>query len=77
MTTHRLQFDFSEEALKELDNLKAQTKLPTRAELVRQSLHFLQWMLEQHQTGSAILVEKHGKIREVIFPFWVPTNPDK
>ncbi|MEK7603830.1 MAG: ribbon-helix-helix protein, CopG family [Patescibacteria group bacterium] len=77
MAKHRLQFDFHEEALQELDNLKAQTGLPTRAELIRHALRFLQWTFDKHQDGSTILVEKDGKTEEVVFPFWTPTKSGK
>jgi ribbon-helix-helix CopG family protein len=71
MPKTRLQFDFSEDALKELQELQAETGLPTRAELIRQSLRLLQWMLKETTDNNAtFLVEKNGKIREVVFPFW-------
>jgi len=75
MTKHRLQFDFNEAALRELDELQSATSLPTRAELIRQALRLLQWMFtETQQNRATILIEKGGKTREVVFPFWTPTN---
>jgi hypothetical protein len=75
MAKHRLQFDFSDTALKELDELQDITNLPTRAELIRQALRLLQWMLtETQEKGATILIEKDGKLREVIFPFWAPAS---
>ena len=71
MPKTRLQFDFSEEAIAELDNLQEKTGLPTRAELIRQSLRFLQWMLnEATENDATFLIEKDGKLREIVFPFW-------
>lgn len=68
---HRLQFDFSEEALKELDQLRDMTNLPNRAELVRQALRFLQWAYtETQEKNASLLLERDGKLREVVFPFW-------
>jgi metal-responsive CopG/Arc/MetJ family transcriptional regulator len=67
---HRLQLDFTEEALKELDNLKDFSGLPNRAEVIRQALRLLQWTIEETQdNGAKILLEKDGKQREVFFPF--------
>lgn len=70
MAKHRLQFDFSESALKEIDELRQATALLNRAELVRHALRFLQWTLGETQEGGKLLIEKNGIIREVIFPFW-------
>lgn len=71
MAKHRLQFDFNEDALKELDELRQVTNLPNRAELIRQALRFLQWAYTETQKKDAsILLEKDGKLREVVFPFW-------
>ena len=73
MTTEkkRLQFDFSEEALNEVDRLRAMTGFTTRAELIRHALRFLQWAVDETSTkGATLLVEKDGNQREVIFPFW-------
>lgn len=71
MSKSRLQFDFSEGAINELDQLQEKTGLPTRAELIRQSLRLLQWMLtETLENGATFIVEKNGKQREIVFPFW-------
>lgn len=71
MNKKRLQFDFTEEALQELDALQQATGLSTRAELIRHALRFLQWGLDQTQEqGATLLVEKAGRMREVVFPFW-------
>ena len=75
MPKYRLQFDFSEEALRELEQLQTDTGLPTRAELIRQSLKLLQWMLkETTEENATFLVEKNGKVREIVFPFWPARN---
>lgn len=72
----RLQFDFSAEAIAELNELQSATGLATRAELIRHALRFLQWGLEETGEGGAtLLVEKNGKIREVVFPFWRRNTP--
>lgn len=77
MPKSRLQFDFSEDALRELEQLQEETGLPTRAELIRQSLKLLQWMLnETTEHNATFLVEKDGKVREIVFPFW-PTKSKK
>ena len=70
MAKTRLQFDFTEDALSELDELKGATGATNRAEVIRQSLRLLQWTIEQIRDEKAtVLVEKNGRQREVIFPF--------
>ncbi len=67
---HRLQLDFTPESLNDLDQLKAESGLPNRAEVIRQALRLLQWVIEETQdNGAKILVEANGKPREVFFPF--------
>lgn len=73
-TKHRLQFDFTVEALRELDQLQYQAGLPTKAELIRQSLRFFQWALKETADNAVILIEKQGKLKEVVFPFWPSLN---
>ncbi len=78
MARNRLQFDLTDEALKEVDELRQETGLSTRAELIRNALRFLQWALEQIRDHKAnLLIEKDGKIREVVFPFWNSTERAK
>jgi metal-responsive CopG/Arc/MetJ family transcriptional regulator len=70
MAKTRLQFDFTEDALNELDELKGATGATNRAEVIRQALRLLQWTIEQTQDEKAtVLVEKNGRQREVIFPY--------
>lgn len=72
MTKHRLQFDFTDDALNELDKLRELTGLPNRAELIRHALRFFQWMLnETREKKASVLLEKDGKLREIVLPFWI------
>ncbi len=74
----RLQFDFTEDALNELDELKGATGATNRAEVIRQALRLLQWTVEQTQDEKAtVLVEKNGRQREVIFPYLSNRNAVK
>ena len=70
MAKTRLQFDFSDESLGELDALKEATGASNRAEVIRRALQMLQWTIEQVRDEDAtVIVEKNGRQREVIFPF--------
>lgn len=71
MPKHRIQLDLDDEALQEWDDLLKEAGFPNRAEMVRQALRYLQWSLTETKKGSSIILEKEGKVREVIFPFWV------
>ena len=53
---HRLQLDFTQQALRELDGLREATGLPNRAEVIRQALRFLQWTITETQVldGASI-----------------------
>lgn len=78
MAKTRLQFDFTEDALNELDELKGATGATNRAEVIRQALRLLQWTVEQTQDEKAtVLVEKNGRQREVIFPYLSNRNAVK
>jgi metal-responsive CopG/Arc/MetJ family transcriptional regulator len=70
-TRKRLQFEFTPEALDEIDQLQRLTGLTSRAELIRHALRFLQWAVEEtYNKKASLLIEKDGKAREVVFPFW-------
>jgi metal-responsive CopG/Arc/MetJ family transcriptional regulator len=47
MSTKRLQFDFSTEALKKLDDIKEKTDASTRAETVREALRLYEWLVNE------------------------------
>ncbi|MBU1179401.1 ribbon-helix-helix domain-containing protein [Patescibacteria group bacterium] len=71
MAKHRLQFDFTEEALNQLNELREAAGLPNRAEVIRHALRLLHWLLEEVQGNKAkLFIEKNGKCYEVAFPFW-------
>jgi len=69
MEKKKLQFDFTEEAVVELDELQELTRLPTRVEAIRHALRFLRWAVDETRNGGTLCIEREGKIREVI-PFW-------
>lgn len=78
MPKHRLQLDFTAEALHDLDELRQTTGLPNRAEVIRQALRFLQWTIHEAQENQAnLLIEKDGKLRQIVFPFWSTFGAEK
>ena len=69
MEKRKLQFDFTEEAVEELDELQRLTRLPTRVDAIRHAIRFLRWAVDETLNGGTICIERDNKIREVI-PFW-------
>lgn len=69
MEKRKLQFDFTQEVVRELEELQQLTGLSTRVQAIRHALCFLRWAVDETRKGGTLLVEKHGKTREVI-PFW-------
>ncbi|MFN7936069.1 MAG: hypothetical protein U0R19_22250 [Bryobacteraceae bacterium] len=70
MEKKRLQFDFTLDALEELEDLQRITGLQTRVEVIRHALRLLQWAAEEVNLNDAtLLIEKQGKLREVVLPF--------
>ena len=47
MTKERLQFDFSTEALKRLDDIKERAEHSSRAETVREALRLYEWLISE------------------------------
>ena len=59
----RLQFDFSTEALKRLDDIKAKTDSSTRAETVRDALRLYEWLVNEVDPDYTIKVyDKSNKL---------------
>ena len=54
MKKNRLQFDFTEERVTELDELKKKINANNRAETVRRALHFFGWAIDKAEKGESI-----------------------
>lgn len=70
MTTkqkERVQFDFSPEALKRLDDIKEKTGAATRAETVRNALRLYEWFV--NETEPDTVIKLFSKDNEVITAF--------
>ncbi len=67
---YRVQLDFSEKTLRELDELQSKLNAASRAEVIRNALGILRWATRHLMEGNKILVERSdGKQTEVDFPF--------
>ena len=61
-TKQRVQFDFSPEALKRLEDLKEHTDASTKAEVIRNALKIYEWFVTQIDPEYVIEVQdKEGK----------------
>jgi hypothetical protein len=61
----RLQLEFSPEAYERLMELKRQTGARTSAEVIRKSLHVLDWLLSKTQDDFKLQLVKGDLVREV------------
>lgn len=66
----RLQFDFSPEAHRDLEQIQKDLGAPSKAETVRYALRTLQWLITMADEGASFLIQRKEQApREVIFPF--------
>ena len=65
----RVQLDFTDDALNQLDQLREETQASSRADVVRYALRVLQWVLSELRNGSRIMVERDGNTQQIVFPF--------
>jgi hypothetical protein len=56
----RVQFDFSAESLKRVDNLKIITESPTKAEVVRKALRVYEYVVTMVKDGYSMTFDKDG-----------------
>jgi len=70
-TKQRIQFDFSPEALKRLDDLKEKTDAATKAEVVRNALKLYEWFVTQVDPNCIVEI-KDEKDERILYK--VPVN---
>ena len=61
----RLQFDFTLEAIKRLDELKEKTEAATRAETVRHALRLYEWFVKVKDVDPDSTIQIINKNKEV------------
>jgi len=64
-TKQRVQFDFSPEALKRLEDLKEHTDASTKAEVVRNALKLYEWFV--NQVDPEFVIEVKDKEGNTVF----------
>lgn len=57
----RVQFDFSVEALKRLEEMQERLDASTKAEVVRNALKWYEWFIKQDPEGTIEVQDKEGK----------------
>ncbi len=63
-TKQRVQFDFSQEALRRLETMQEHLDVPTKAEVVRNALKLYEWFITQIDPDSTIEIQdKDGKVQ--------------
>jgi metal-responsive CopG/Arc/MetJ family transcriptional regulator len=62
----RVQFDFSREALRRLDDVKEKTGATTRAEVVRNALRLYEWLVnEVDAEGTVKVFDKNNEVTSI------------
>lgn len=65
----RVQFEFSEEAIKESDALRSRLNVKSRGEILNHGVGLLKWLTNEHAPGSRILLKKKDdSLAEAVFP---------
>jgi predicted CopG family antitoxin len=62
---HRVNVNFSDDAYRQLTEL-AQRKGKTVSDLLRDAIALERWFDDTRREGSRVLVEREGKVREII-----------
>ena len=57
----RLQFDFSDDAIERLDNISQMIEARTKAEVVRRSLKFYEYVVQRMKEGYNLEFERDGE----------------
>ena len=73
----RLQFDFSLDAVGELDTLREKLKVARRVDIVKHALGLLQWAVQYHEDGWTLLVERGDDQRVVELPGFSRESEDR
>lgn len=67
---YRVQLDFTPEAFRELDRLKTDVEVSSRADTIRYAMRVLRWVINTLRSGDRIAIRRrNGEIAEVQFPF--------
>ena len=72
---YRVQLDFTPEAFRELEKLKAEVGASSRADTLRRAMRVLRWTINTLQDGAQILVRRNGALSEIEFPFLSHAEP--
>ena len=65
----RIQFEFSDDAVKELDALKSKLNAKHRGVVINHAVGVLKWLVKEQTAKNKIIVKrKDGSNAEVIFP---------
>jgi hypothetical protein len=63
----RVQFDFSHDALKKLDDIKVKTDAATRAETVRKALKLYEWFVNEVDPESIVKIfDKNSELTTIV-----------
>jgi len=68
----RIQFELSDERVKDLDALMKKGDVSTKKELLNNALTFLEWAIKEKERGRIIasIDEEHQKYKEIDMPIF-------
>jgi hypothetical protein len=72
---YRIQLDFTPEAFRELERLKGDVGVSSRADTVRYGMRVLRWVINSLRSGGQIMVDRNGVRSEIEFPFLPHAEP--
>ncbi|MDO8536791.1 MAG: hypothetical protein Q7R94_00925 [bacterium] len=67
---YHLIFNFTAEVFQEVEDLQKRTGFLTPEELIRHSVRWSRWTLDETRGGATFFVEENGARREIDFPPW-------
>ena len=72
---YRVTLDFPKSKTARINNLQSECSANTKAQLFKMALTLMAWICEQQKAGGKVVViDRHGKEREVVFPLWTRAN---
>ena len=65
MDTQKVQLNFSQKAINDLDQLKEDIGTSSRAETVRLAVNMMRWISDESKKGNIFCIERGGVIEKV------------
>ncbi len=77
MDTQKVQFNFSQQALADLDGLKEKVGFSSRAETVRSAINLMQWIVEEIRIGNTLYMKTSEGLEKVFIASVSPVQRER